>query len=73
MIVLYHRGGPAPCHGPAVGVHRMPGRYELAADNVLKLDGTAPRRGEGMICGTCKQPFIPAWLSTGPETILRGG
>lgn len=73
MIVLYHRGGPVPCHKPALGVRRMPSRYELAADNVLRLDGTAPNRGDAVICGSCKQPIIPQWLSTAPDRAMRGG
>lgn len=67
MIVLYHRGGPTPCGGPAFGVHRAPGRYEIAADNVVKLDGTKPRRGEGMLCGGCGSPVTPQWLFPSPD------
>lgn len=67
MIPLYHRGGPTPCGMPAIGVHRLPSRYEIAADNVLKLDGTAPARGEGMFCGSCGVAVVPQWLFKSPE------
>ena len=67
MILMFHRGGPVACNGPAIGVRRVPGRYEIAADNVVKLDGTVPVRGEGMLCGACGQPIIPQWLFPSPE------
>lgn len=69
MIVLYHRGGPAPCGQPALGLRRamsMP-RHDLPADNVVKLDGTTPVRGEAVLCGACGQPLHPQWLFTSPE------
>ena len=67
MIPLYHRGGPVPCGQPALGVRRLPNRYELAADNVLLLDGTRPRRGDALICGACQQPLVSQWLFPAPE------
>jgi hypothetical protein len=67
MIILYHRGGPVPCNGPAIGVRKVPNRYEIAADNVVKLDGTKPVRGEGMFCGTCNNPIVPQWLFVSPD------
>lgn len=65
--LLYHRGGPAPCGRPAIGVRKMPSRYEIAADNAVKLDGTAPKRGEYMLCGHCGQPLHPQWLFPTPD------
>jgi hypothetical protein len=62
MIVLFHRGGPVPCHKPAIKVKAMPNPYEIAADNVELLDGSNPERGDGMVCGSCRQPVIPQWL-----------
>lgn len=70
MILLYHRGGPVPCYKPALGVHRLPNRYEIAADNVLKLDGTKPQRGEGMVCGACGNPVVPQWLFASPDRVV---
>lgn len=67
MIVLYHRGGPVPCGRPALGVRRLPSSYELAADNVLRLDGTAPRRGDPVLCGSCGQPLHAQWLFASPD------
>ena len=64
MIMLFHRGGPAPCGGPALGVIKpQAAYYELPADNVLKLDGAPPQRGDMMFCGTCKEPIHPQFLS----------
>ena len=64
MIVLFHKGGPSPCGGPALGVIKpQAAYYELPADNVLKLDGTPPQRGDMMFCGTCKEPIHPQFLS----------
>ena len=64
MIVLYHAGGPVPCNGPALGLVRdMDRLHELPADNVLKLDGTKPNRGEYVFCGTCKAAIHPSFLS----------
>ena len=64
MIVLFHKGGPAPCGGPALGVIKpQVAYYELPADNVLKLDGTPPKRGDLMFCGTCNEPIHPQFLS----------
>lgn len=67
MILLFHRGGPVPCGGPAIGVHKLPSRYEIAADNVVKLDGKRPQRGEAMLCGSCGQPLHPQWLFASPD------
>lgn len=67
MLVLYHRGGPAPCGQPAIGVHALPSRYEIAADNVVLLDGSRPKRGDAMICGACRQPIVPQWLFASPD------
>lgn len=67
MPVLYHRGGPVPCHRPALVVRVMPSRYELAADNVLLLTGVAPQRGDPMLCGSCGQPLHPQWLFATPD------
>jgi hypothetical protein len=36
--------------------------YEIAADNAVKLDGTAPAREEPMLCGTCGRGVHPQWL-----------
>jgi len=62
MITLFHRGGPVPCHEPAIRVVSRPNPYEIAADNVVLLNGARPKRGDPMLCGTCKQPVIPQWL-----------
>jgi len=63
MIVLWHRGGPHPCGGPVVGLKRpQDSRYEIAADNALKLDGKPPSRDEPMLCGTCGKGIHPFWL-----------
>lgn len=62
MIVLYHRGGPSPCNGPALGV-RKSFTGQLAADNVLRLSGSTPKRGDPVYCGTCKQPLRVDWLT----------
>jgi hypothetical protein len=62
MIPLTHFGGPVPCFKTAIYVRRMPSAHEVAADNVLLLDGTQPKRGDPMICGSCKQPIHPQWL-----------
>ena len=67
MHELYHRGGPAPCHRPALLVKALPSKYELAADNVLLLTGKAPNRGDPMLCGSCGQPIHPQWLFRAPE------
>jgi hypothetical protein len=72
-MLLYHIGGPNACHKPAISVIALPNRYEIAADNVVKLDGTIPLRGEAMICGSCKGQIIPAWLSYKHDRIMRGG
>ena len=66
MIALYHRGGPVPCGMPALGVRAMPSRYEIAADNVVRLDGTQPKRGDPLLCGACGQPLHPQWLFRAP-------
>jgi hypothetical protein len=77
MIVLYHVGGfseeaqrrtglrsPKPCLGPAISLKRQHAlNNEMPADNVVKLDGTSPIRGEAMLCGTCRQPVHVSWLS----------
>lgn len=70
MILLYHvdgefRNGSRPCGGPALGLkhwHRLDAA-DFPAENVLKLDGTSPQRGEYVICGTCRQPIHVSWLS----------
>lgn len=67
MKLLFHRGGPVPCGGPAIGVRALPSRYEIAADNVMLLDGTTPVRGDPMLCGACKQPVVPQWLFPAPD------
>lgn len=67
MIVLWHRSGPTPCNGPALGLRRAMAleRYhrELPSENVLKLDGTPPRKGDYVFCGTCKAAVHPSFLS----------
>lgn len=67
--MLYHWGGPRPCHGPAIGIRKaMPyPRHDTPHDNVLKLDGTTPRTGESMLCGSCKEPITSQWLTTEPN------
>lgn len=67
MRLMYHRGGPAPCGGPALAVAALPSRYELTADNVRRLDGTQPRRGDPMLCGSCGQPIVVQWLFRAPD------
>ena len=67
MIPLYHRGGPVACGKPALMVHRTPGRYGLAADNVRLLNGTAPQRGDPMLCGSCDNPVVSQWLFASPD------
>ena len=63
MILLFHRGGPAPCGGPALSVIRAQASYyDLPADNVRKLDGKPPQRGEMVTCGTCGEPIHPQFL-----------
>lgn len=70
MILLYHRGGPVPCGGPAIGVRVMPSRYEIAADNVLRLDGTRPVRGDPMVCWSCRQPVVAQWLFASADRVV---
>ena len=70
MPLLYHRGGPVPCGGPALAVAALPSRYELTADNVRKLDGTRPQRGEAVLCGTCGQPVHAQWLYAAPDRVV---
>jgi len=53
MIVLYHRGGLSPCNKPALGVKASLSTYEIAAQNVVKFDGTQPQRGDPIVCGSC--------------------
>lgn len=67
MKPMYHRGGPVPCNKPALLVVQEPDRYTLAADNVRLLDGTKPKRGDAMICGSCDQPIVSQWLFKSPE------
>ena len=67
MIPMYHRGGPVACGQPALTVRRVPGRYELAADNVQRLDGTKPQRGDPMLCGSCGNPIVSQWLFASPD------
>jgi len=79
MILLYHTGGhlgvggTPPCGGPALGVRRRhPLRDgDFPADNVRKLDGTTPQRGEFVICGTCGRPINLTWLSYRPAATIR--
>lgn len=52
--MLYHIGGPGACKLPALGVKRSLSAYEIAAENVVRLDGTTPQRGEAIVCGSCK-------------------
>lgn len=67
MITLYHRGGPAPCYRPAMALRqRQSSRHELPADNVVKLGGVAPVRGEAVMCGTCGEPVVAQWLFESP-------
>lgn len=73
MILLYHRGGPVACGNPAIGVRRLPNRYEIAADNVVLLDGSEPKRGDPMICGACRQPIVPQWLFPSPDPVVMVG
>ena len=70
MILLFHVGGfindaisPKPCLGPAFGVRKRHDLREMPAENVVKLDGSKPLPGEGMICGTCRHPVHLSWLS----------
>ena len=70
MILLYHVGkfisdanSPTPCLGPAFGVKVRHVGHDMPAENVLKLDGSKPIPGEGMICGTCGHPVHLSWLS----------
>jgi hypothetical protein len=72
VILLYHRGGPNACGRPALGVRVLPSRYEIAAENARKLDGTKPARGEGMLCGSCRGPVVPQWLAP-LDAAMRGG
>jgi hypothetical protein len=76
MHLLYHVGGPAdlrltprPCGGPALGVVKKVALHGLTfpADNVLKLDGTRPVRGEAVLCATCGSPVHVSWLSYRPR------
>lgn len=70
MIPLFHRGGPVPCGKPAIGVRCLPNRYEIAADNVLLLDGRQPVRGDPMVCGSCGNPIVAQWLFASPDRQL---
>lgn len=56
-----------PCGKPALVVRAAQSRYELSADNVMRLDGTTPKRGDPVVCGSCKQPLHPQWLFASPE------
>lgn len=62
MKPMFHYGGPFPCNKPAFNVLAMPGRYEVAADNVVLLNGSRPKRGDAMLCGSCHRPVVPQWL-----------
>lgn len=63
MLVLWHRGGPAPCNGPALGtITAPPSLYEIPAEIVRKIDGSVPAHGEPMLCGTCGRGVHPQWL-----------
>lgn len=67
MIIMYHRGGPVPCYRPALALRkRQTSRHELPADNVLKLDGQPPVRGEAVMCGSCGEPVVAQWLFDSP-------
>lgn len=72
MRPLFHRGGPVPCDKPAIQVSVLPGRYEIAAETVRKLNGQRPNRGDPMVCGSCGQPVIPQWLFPSFDD-LKGG
>ncbi len=77
MILLWHVGHDAtskePCLGPAFGVMKRHGLDEMPAENVVKLNGSKPVPGEGMICGSCHQPVRLAWLSySQPSSRLAG-
>jgi len=64
--LLYHVGGPSPCGQPALSVkrrHRLTTADDFPAENILKLDGTSPQRGEYVICGACRQPLHVSYLS----------
>jgi hypothetical protein len=67
---LFHRGGPVPCGKPSILVHALPGRYEIAADNVRLLNGQRPKRGDAMRCGSCGQPVVPQWLFPYPDMVM---
>lgn len=62
MTPLFHRGGPVPCGHIALYVRLEQNQYELTADNVRRLDGTSPKRGDAVICGACGQPIVSQWL-----------
>lgn len=62
MIPLYHYGGPLACKKIALYVTRRATPYETPAETVRKIDGTQPKRGEGMICGSCGTPIASQWL-----------
>lgn len=66
-MILFHRGGPVPCNQSAIRVRKLPNPYEIAADNVRLLDGSSPKRGDPMICGSCGQPVVPQWLFPEPD------
>jgi hypothetical protein len=64
MIPLFHRGGPTPCDGVAIMMLRdQDSHYEIPADNVLLIDGSAPKRGDYVHCGSCGQPLHMQFLS----------
>lgn len=69
MIPVYHVGShrtaPPACGGVAFSLKRsIPlSRLDCPADNVVKLDGSSPQRGEYLICGSCSAPVHPDWLS----------
>jgi hypothetical protein len=63
MIAMIHYGGPVPCKKVAFYVRRRPNPYELAADNVVLVDGSIPRRRDPIMCGSCRLPIVPQWLA----------
>lgn len=67
MIPLIHHGGPVPCKRVALYVRAMPNPYEIAADNVALLNGSRPKRGDPMMCGSCRLPVVPQWLYRASE------
>jgi hypothetical protein len=64
MIPLYHGGGPLPCQGVALMLLKdQASRYDIPADNVVLIDGSKPKRGDYIFCGSCGQPLSLQFLS----------